>query len=41
LSLDSLRGSWAGALCLFVDDLNSSNTVFGLRFVDFWMNPSS
>jgi hypothetical protein len=35
----SLRGSWVSALCLFVDDLDPSNAGFGLRFVDFWMNP--
>jgi hypothetical protein len=35
----SLRG--VSALCLFVDDLDPSNAVFGLRFVDFWMNPRS
>jgi hypothetical protein len=29
------------ALCLFVDDLDLSNAGFGLRFVDFWMNPRS
>jgi hypothetical protein len=27
--------------CLVVDDLDPSNAGFGLRFVDFWMNPSS
>jgi hypothetical protein len=37
----SLRGSWVSALCLFVDDIDSSNIGFGLRFVDFWMDPSS
>jgi hypothetical protein len=37
----SLRGSWVSALCLFVDDLDPSNAGFGLRFVDFWMNPRS
>jgi hypothetical protein len=37
----SLRGSWVSALCLFVDDLDPSNTGFGLRFVDFRMNPNS
>jgi hypothetical protein len=37
----SLRGSWVSALCLFVDDLDPSNTGFGLQFVDFWMNPRS
>jgi hypothetical protein len=37
----SLRGSWLSALCLFVDDLDPSNAGFGLRFVDFWMNPRS
>jgi hypothetical protein len=37
----SLRGSWVSSLCLFVDDLDPSNTGFGLRFVDFWMNPRS
>jgi hypothetical protein len=36
-----LRGSWVSALCLFLDDLDPSNARFGLRFVDFWMNPSS
>jgi hypothetical protein len=36
-----LRESWVSALCLFVDDLDSSNTGFGLRFVDFQMNSSS
>jgi hypothetical protein len=28
------------ALCIFGDDLDPSNAGFGLRFVDFWMNPS-
>jgi hypothetical protein len=37
----SLRGSWVSALCLFVDDLDLSNAGFGLRFIDFWMNPRS
>jgi hypothetical protein len=37
----SLRGLWVSALCLFVDDLDPSNAGFGLRFVDFWMNPRS
>jgi hypothetical protein len=37
----SLRGSWVSALCLFVDDLDPSNTGLGLRFVDFRMKPSS
>jgi hypothetical protein len=37
----SFRGTWVSTLCLFVDDLDSSNVGFGLRFVDFWMNPRS
>jgi hypothetical protein len=37
----SLRGYWMSALCLFVDDLDPSSAGFGLRFVDFWMNPRS
>jgi hypothetical protein len=36
-----LRGSWVSALSLFVGDLDPSNTIFGLRFIDFRMNPSS
>jgi hypothetical protein len=28
-------------LVLFVDDLDPTNAGFGLRFVDFWMNPRS
>jgi hypothetical protein len=36
-----LRGSWVSVLCLVVDDLDPSNLGFGLRFVDFWMIPSS
>jgi hypothetical protein len=28
-------------LCPFVDDLDPSNAGFGIRFVDFWMNPRS
>jgi hypothetical protein len=37
----SLRESWVSAWCLFVDDIDPSNTGFGLRFVDFRMNPGS
>jgi hypothetical protein len=29
------------ALRTFGDDLDPSNARFGLRFVDFWMNPMS
>jgi hypothetical protein len=29
------------ALCLFVDDVDPSNTRLSLRFVDFHMKPSS
>jgi hypothetical protein len=35
----SLRETWMDALRTFGDDLDPSNAGFGLRFVDFWMNP--
>jgi hypothetical protein len=37
--LDFLRGSWIDVLCIFVLDLDPSNTRLGLRLTDSSWNP--
>jgi hypothetical protein len=40
LDLDFFVGSWIDAFCIFMLDLDPSNSGFGLGFEDFGWTPS-